>query len=163
MIQSLKEDSARWDTERRSRTAGTYITRNLRTVCKREGKILTVPQVLPRVVSVELKVLRTRSLNHPYPKVPVVILMKLFYPDTLEATRPDTVAAAAVDRRISNSTTAGSNNRDTALASTLKDNRPTIHPKTKEEIGMRNHRVVLTRQARPAMGTVGIPRQKRPT
>lgn len=144
MIQSLKEDSARWDTERRSRTAGTTTTRICAMSAQRTLQSLTVCQV-PRVVLVDNRVLRTRSLNHPTPKVLVVILMKLFFPDTLEAMLLDTVAAAAANKHTSSSMTTGSRQEVTPLASTPKDSNLT-NPRAKEEKGMpRNpHRAVLT-------------------
>lgn len=79
--------------------------------------------------------LRTRSLNLLTPKVPVVILMKLFFPDTLEAMLLDTVAAAAANRPTSSRMTTGRHQEDTRLASTPKDSRPS-RLRTKEEKGM---------------------------
>lgn len=108
-----------------------------------ENAILTVCQV-PRVVSVDNRVLRTRPLNHPTPKVLVVILMKLFFPDTLEAMLLDTVAAAAANKRTNSNMTTGSRPEVTPLASTLKDSN-LFHPRTKEEKGMPRspHRAAL--------------------
>lgn len=105
---------------------------------------LTVYQV-PRVVLVDNRVLRTRFLNHPILKVLVVILMKLFSPDTLEAMLLDTVAAAAANKPTSSSMTTGSRLEATPLASTPKDSK-LFHPRAKEEKGMPRSplRAVLT-------------------
>lgn len=146
MIQSLKEDSARWDTERRSRTAGTKkIPRTSGAMSAHQGAKSNSSSQVPRVVLVDNRVLRTRFLNHPILKVLVVILMKLFFPDTLEAMLLDTAAAAAVSKPTSSSMTTGSRLEAMPLANTPKDSKP-FHPRAKEEIGMPRSplRAVLT-------------------
>lgn len=96
------------------------------------------------------RVLRTRSLNHLTLKVPVVILMKLFFPGTLEATLLDTVAAEAANRRTSNNSTTGNHQEDTHLASTKDSN--LTNPRT-QEIGMPHRPRRLLTPTKPIMAS----------